>query len=353
MWRKEILVLDEDHVELVLPKSEQIPADKYKKGDSLMAVVLRVEVQSSTPRIIISRTSPVFLERLMESEIPEIYDGLITIRNVVRAPGERAKVLVESGDDRIDPVGACVGMKGSRIHSIVRELRNENIDIINYTSNKELLIKRALSPAEISSIVLDDENKMANVYMKADQVSYAIGKGGYNIKLARKQITDICRKHIPHDNPGDFNQACMEFGAVWCTPKNPKCDECPFASQCYALKHDVVELLPVKSNKITKRERYFHYDFYIYNNCTIIEKRTGNDIWRNLYQFPMHESVGPSYHGNPAKIMELKEILTHQVIHAFFYLKKLEKKPKLAGNQILVPIDQLHDYPMPKIMRRV
>ena len=171
-----------------------------------------------------------------------------------------------------------------------------------------------------------------------------------SLPATRKQITDICRKHIPHDNPGDFNQACMEFGAVWCTPKNPKCDECPFASQCYALKHDVVELLPVKSNKITKRERYFHYDFYIYNNCTIIEKRTGNDIWRNLYQFPMHESVGPSYHGNPAKIMELKEILTHQVIHAFFYLKKLEKKPKLAGNQILVPIDQLHDYPMPKIM---
>ncbi len=186
VWRKEILVYDEDHVELVLPKSEQIPADKYKKGDTLTAVVARVEVQSSSPRIIISRTAPVFLERLMESEIPEIYDGLITIKNVVRAPGERAKVLVESFDDRIDPVGACVGMKGSRIHSIVRELRNENIDIINYTSNNELLISRSLSPAKISSIELDEENKTANVYMKSDQVSLAIGKGGYNIKLASK-----------------------------------------------------------------------------------------------------------------------------------------------------------------------
>lgn len=214
VWRKEILVLDEDHVELVLPKSEQIPADKYKKGDSLTAVVLRVEVQSSTPRIIISRTSPVFLERLMESEIPEIYDGLITIRNVVRAPGERAKVLVESGDDRIDPVGACVGMKGSRIHSIVRELRNENIDIINYTSNKELLIKRALSPAEISSIVLDDENKMANVYMKADQVSYAIGKGGYNIKLASKisgYEIDVFRDDVDQEEDVPLTEFADEF----------------------------------------------------------------------------------------------------------------------------------------------
>lgn len=214
VWRKEILVLDEDHVELVLPKSEQIPADKYKKGDSLTAVVLRVEVQSSTPRIIISRTSPVFLERLMETEIPEIYDGLITIRNVVRAPGERAKVLVESGDDRIDPVGACVGMKGSRIHSIVRELRNENIDIINYTANKELLIKRALSPAEITSIVMDDENKMANVYMKADQVSYAIGKGGYNIKLASKisgYEIDVFRDDVDQEEDVPLTEFADEF----------------------------------------------------------------------------------------------------------------------------------------------
>ena len=214
VWRKEILVLDEDHVELVLPKSEQIPADKYKKGDSLTAVVLRVEIQSSTPRIIISRTSPVFLERLMETEIPEIYDGLITIRNVVRAPGERAKVLVESGDDRIDPVGACVGMKGSRIHSIVRELRNENIDIINYTSNNELLIKRALSPAEITSIELDEENKMANVYMKADQVSYAIGKGGYNIKLASKisgYEIDVFRDDVDQEEDVPLTEFADEF----------------------------------------------------------------------------------------------------------------------------------------------
>ena len=186
VWRKEITVFDEEHVELILPKSEQIPADRYKKGDSLTAVVSRVEIQSSTPRIIISRTTPTFLERLMETEIPEIYDGLITVKNVVRAPGERAKVLVESFDDRIDPVGACVGMKGSRIHSIVRELHNENIDIINFTNNTELLISRALSPAKISYMEIDDDNKTANVYMNSDQVSLAIGKGGYNIKLASK-----------------------------------------------------------------------------------------------------------------------------------------------------------------------
>ena len=170
------------------------------------------------------------------------------------------------------------------------------------------------------------------------------------LPATRKTVTDICMKYIPARNPGDFNQACMEFGAVWCTPKNPKCDECPFANQCYALKHDLVETLPVKNNRISKRERYFHFNFYIYNNSTIIEKRTGNDIWRNLYQFPMQESAGPSHIGDSAMIMELKEILTHQVIHAFFYLKNLENKPELAGNQILVPLDQLHNYPMPKIM---
>lgn len=170
------------------------------------------------------------------------------------------------------------------------------------------------------------------------------------LPTTRKTVTNICLKHIPARNPGDFNQACMEFGAVWCTPKNPKCEECPFAGQCYALKHDMVETLPIKSNKITKRKRYFHFNFYVYNNSTIIEKRTGNDIWRNLYQFPMQESLKPSHIVDSAKIMELKEILTHQVIHGFFYLKKLEKKPELAGNQLLVPLDQLHNYPMPKIM---
>ncbi len=214
VWRKEILVFDEDRVELVLPKSEQIPADRYKKGDSLTAVVARVEIQSSTPRIIISRTSPMFLERLMEAEIPEIYDGHITIKNVVRAPGERAKVLVESFDDRIDPVGACVGMKGSRIHSIVRELHNENIDIISYTSNMELLIARALSPAKISSMEIDEENKTANVYMKSDQVSLAIGKGGYNIKLASKLSgyeIDVFRDDIDQEE----DVPLMEFSDVF------------------------------------------------------------------------------------------------------------------------------------------
>ncbi len=188
IWRKEILVYDEDHVELILPKSEQIPSDHYKKGDSIMAVVARVEIQSTTPRIILSRTSPVFLERLMENEIPEIADGLITIKNVVRVPGERAKVLVSSYDDRIDPVGACVGMKGSRIHSIVRELHNESIDIINYTPNKELLIARCLSPSKITSIEIDEEEKKVYVYMKPDQVSLTIGKGGNNIRLASRLL---------------------------------------------------------------------------------------------------------------------------------------------------------------------
>ncbi|HPK06064.1 MAG TPA: transcription termination factor NusA, partial [Bacteroidales bacterium] len=174
-------------IELLLPKSEQIPSDFYRKGDNLRAVVSRVEMDEKKQLfIIVSRTSPVFLERLFELEVPEVYDGLITIRNIVRVPGERAKVAVESYDDRIDPVGACVGMKGSRIHGIVRELNNENIDVINYTTNPSLYIQRALSPAKITSITIDEENKRAEVYMKPDQVSLAIGKGGYNIKLAGK-----------------------------------------------------------------------------------------------------------------------------------------------------------------------
>lgn len=186
VWKKEILVMDDDGNELILPKTEQIPADFFKKGDSVKAVVLRVDMQNNNPRIIISRTAPSFLERLFEQEVPEVFDGLITIKNIVREPGERAKVAVESYDDRIDPVGACVGMKGSRIHGIVRELKNENIDVINYTNNISLYIQRALSPAKITSIKLDDETKRASVYLKPDQVSLAIGKGGYNIKLAGK-----------------------------------------------------------------------------------------------------------------------------------------------------------------------
>jgi N utilization substance protein A len=186
IWKKEILVLDDEGIELILPRQEQIPSDFFRKGDSIRAIVLKVEIKNSNPNIILSRTSPVFLERLFEQEVPEVYDGLITIKTIVREPGERAKVAVESYDDRIDPVGACVGMKGSRIHGIVRELRNENIDVINYTTNTTLYISRALSPAKISSITLDDVNKRASVFMKPDQVSLAIGKGGHNIKLAGK-----------------------------------------------------------------------------------------------------------------------------------------------------------------------
>ncbi|RLD79886.1 MAG: transcription termination/antitermination protein NusA [Bacteroidetes bacterium] len=186
IWKKEILVLDDDYIELTLPKTEQIPSDFYRKGDTIRAVVSRVEMKNSSPAIVLSRTSPIFLERLFESEVPEVYDGLITIKNIVRVPGERAKIAVESYDDRIDPVGACVGMKGSRIHGIVRELKNENIDVINFTNNPTLFITRALSPAKISSITIIEESKRAEVYMKPDQVSLAIGKGGYNIRLAGK-----------------------------------------------------------------------------------------------------------------------------------------------------------------------
>ncbi|MEN8223822.1 MAG: transcription termination factor NusA [Bacteroidota bacterium] len=186
VWKKEILVLDDEYIELTLPKSEQIPSDFYRKGDTIRAVVSKVEMRNANPAIILSRTSPIFLERLFESEVPEVYDGLITIKNIVRVPGERAKIAVESYDDRIDPVGACVGMKGSRIHGIVRELKNENIDVINFTSNATLYITRALSPAKISSIKIIEESSRAEVYMKPDQVSLAIGKGGYNIRLAGK-----------------------------------------------------------------------------------------------------------------------------------------------------------------------
>jgi len=186
VWKKEILVLDDEGIELIIPKSEQIPSDFYRKGDTVRAVVSRVEMKNNNPVIILSRTSESFLERLFEAEVPEVFDGLISIRKIVRVPGERAKIAVESYDDRIDPVGACVGMKGSRIHGIVRELKNENIDVINFTTNPSLFIQRALSPAKVTSIIIDDENKKADVYMKPDQVSLAIGKGGFNIKLAGK-----------------------------------------------------------------------------------------------------------------------------------------------------------------------
>lgn len=188
VWKREILILDDEENELILPKTEQIPTDYFKKGDNVRAVVLRVEMRNNNPSIILSRTSPVFLERLFEAEVPEVFDGLITIKKIVRVPGERAKVAVESYDERIDPVGACVGMKGSRIHGIVRELGNENIDVINFSGNDSLFISRALSPAKITSIKLDEESGKAEVYLRPDQVSLAIGKGGFNIKLAGKLV---------------------------------------------------------------------------------------------------------------------------------------------------------------------
>ena len=214
IWKKEILVLDEDGNELILPKTEQIPADYFKKGDSIRAVVDKVDMMNSNPKIIISRTSPAFLQRLFELEVPEIFDGLITIKKIVREPGERAKVAVESYDDRIDPVGACVGMKGSRIHGIVRELRNENIDVINFTSNHSLYITRALSPARISSIKIDEERKTAAVYLKPDQVSLAIGRGGHNIKLAGKLTgyeIDVYRENDEVEEDVDIEEFADEI----------------------------------------------------------------------------------------------------------------------------------------------
>ena len=214
VWKKETLVLDDEGNELLLPKSEQIPADYFKKGDSVKAVVDKVDMLNSNPKIIISRTAPEFLQRLFEMEVPEIFDGLITIKKIVREPGERAKVAVESYDDRIDPVGACVGMKGSRIHGIVRELKNENIDVINFTNNIQLYIQRALSPAKITSIKLDDEKKTAAVYLKPDQVSLAIGRGGHNIKLAGKLTgyeIDVYREAGEQDEDVDIEEFSDEI----------------------------------------------------------------------------------------------------------------------------------------------
>ncbi len=202
VWKREILILDDEGNELILPKNEQIPSDFFRKGDTLRAVVIRVEIRNNNPLIILSRTSPVFLERLFELEVPEIFDGLITIKKIVRMPGERAKVAVESYDDRIDPVGACVGMKGSRIHGIVRELKNENIDVINFTANTQLFIQRALNPAKVTSIKLFENDKRAQVYLRPEEVSLAIGKGGLNIRLA-SQLTgyeiDVYREMVEDD----------------------------------------------------------------------------------------------------------------------------------------------------------
>lgn len=202
VWKREILILDDEGNELIMPKEEQIPSDFFRKGDTLRAVVVRVEMRNNNPLIIVSRTSPVFLERLFELEVPEIFDGLITIKKIVRIPGERAKVAVESYDERIDPVGACVGMKGSRIHGIVRELKNENIDVINYTTNIKLYISRSLSPAKVESIKILDEEERAEVFLQPEEVSLAIGKGGLNIRLA-SQLTgyeiDVYREKDTED----------------------------------------------------------------------------------------------------------------------------------------------------------
>lgn len=216
VWNREVMLVDQEDNELIIPKSEQIPKDRYRKGDVVRAVVHRVEIHNGNPKIILSRTSPAFLERLFENEVPEIYDGLIVIKNIVREPGERAKVAVESYDDRIDPVGACVGMKGSRIHSIVRELENENIDVINYTDNLELYIQRSLSPAKISSIRINEEEGRASVFLKPDQVSLAIGKGGQNIKLASRLVgleIDVFREQEEYEEDISLDEFSDEIEA--------------------------------------------------------------------------------------------------------------------------------------------
>ena len=214
VWKKEILILDDEGNELILPKSEQIPSDYFRKGDNVRAIVYKVELRNNNPLIILSRTAPAFLERLFELEIPEIFDGLITIKKIVRVPGERAKVAVESYDERIDPVGACVGMKASRIHGIVRELRNENIDVINYSANNQLYIKRALNPAKINSIKIIEDDKKAEVYLKPEEVSLAIGKGGLNIRLA-SQLTgyeiDVYREMEEDDEDVNLDEFVDEI----------------------------------------------------------------------------------------------------------------------------------------------
>ena len=203
MWKREILLIDDENNELILPKAEQIPNDQYRKGETIRAIIHQVTNENNNPKIILSRTSPIFLQRLLEAEVPEISDGLISIKKIARMPGERAKIAVESYDERIDPVGACVGVKGSRVHGIVRELNNENIDVINYTSNIKLFIQRALSPAKVSSIIIDEENRKAEVYLKPEEVSLAIGRNGLNIKLASmltEYTIDVFREVAENDD---------------------------------------------------------------------------------------------------------------------------------------------------------
>ena len=212
VWKREVLIVDDENNELMLPKTEQIPGDMYRKGETVRAVILRVDNDNNNPKIILSRTAPIFLQRLLEAEVPEIADGLVAIRRIARLPGERAKIAVESFDERIDPVGACVGVKGSRVHGIVRELNNENLDVVNYTDNAKLFIQRALAPAAITSVNIDDENKKAEVFLKPDQVSKAIGRGGMNIKLASmltEYTIDVFRE--VDDNEADEDIYLDEF----------------------------------------------------------------------------------------------------------------------------------------------
>ncbi len=246
VWKKETVVLDEEGNELILKKEQQIPADFFKKGDSVKAIVYKVEMRNSNPYIELSRTSPVFLERLFENEVPEIFDGLITIKKVVRMPGERAKVAVESYDDRVDPVGACVGMKGSRINGIVRELRNENIDVINYTNNLQLLIQRSLNPAKIESIEIDEENKKVNVYLNKEEVSLAIGKSGQNIKLASALVGyDIDVYRITDETSEELDISLDDFvksGEIeaWVVDELKKIG-CDYAKSVLALSEEELE----------------------------------------------------------------------------------------------------------------
>jgi transcription termination/antitermination protein NusA len=263
IWKKELMILDDEGSELLLPKNEMIPADHYKKGDSIRAVVAKVEMYNGSPRIILSRISPMFLERLFEMEVPEILDGVITIKKIVREPGERAKVAVESYDDRIDPVGACVGMKGSRIHGIVRELRNENIDVINYTNNLQLLIQRALSPAKVSNIKIDEEAKRASVFLKPDQVSLAIGKGGHNIKLAGKLTgteIDVYRESDEDEGDIDLDEFTDEIdGWIIDELKNIGCDT---ARSVLALStEDLVRRTELEEETVTEIRKILQSEF--------------------------------------------------------------------------------------------
>ena len=263
VWKREMLVLDDENNELILPKDQQIPSDFYKKGDTLRAVVYKVDLRNNSPQIILSRTAPEFLEKLFEQEVPEVFDGLITIKKIVREPGERAKVAVESYDDRVDPVGACVGMKGSRIHSIVRELRNENIDVIQWTNNEQLLITRALAPAKISSINLDKETNKADVFLKPDQVSLAIGKGGNNIKLASRLTgfeIDVYRESDTDIDDVDFDEFSDEIDS-WIIDelKNIGCDT---AKSVLAIpKEDLVKRTDLEEETIDEVVRILKAEF--------------------------------------------------------------------------------------------